>query len=941
MLRRGKLHCILCCILFAPSLLAQPSRPRPAASPLESAREEFELATRELGLRPDSKPARRQTPAVWTSWHGRLYHNFRNDQLDATPHEVVQRGGSRNILRRNQFGFNAGGPLVIPRLYDGSRRTFLNVSYEGVRERIGRSFLRTVAIQPERSGDFSATVDPAGNPLLIYDPTSTRPNPAFNPAQPVSRDNLQFDRAPFPNNRIPTSLLDPVALRAVGFYPEPNSNAGPFFRNNYFVFSPEGNEANGMIFKLDHTQSDKHRFTFNGSFTNGLAIAPRLVATIADPGNNDRRFSARRGTLDWTWTRNANTINTLTFDAIADRGLNGRPGEAAALSTLGLRGPLRDAFPVFRFSSYLPMGRSNPNTSNSHAYYFLTDGFSTRIGKHRIRGTAQFRHYQVNAFLPNYPAGQFQFGPSITSLPGIVNTGHEFASFLLGHSEFALATVVEHPSYWRTNHYRLALSDNWDYSKDLNFTASLGFTVARPRYEKFDRFASVSLDEINPANGLPGAMVFAARDGRGRSLQQGTARPDLSLGLAWNPRGNAKGVLRLSYGLSYGAVPVYTTQWGSQGFYGNPTFVSPNIQLQPAATLAAGLPPLPRPLPDLRPDVANFTVADLIEPRGIVPMYQSAGLSLERELKGNLILSLSLGHARGQRLFVSGTMANPNAIPLSFLDRRDELNSESFRRQIRPYPQYQRFNLFSSWPTGNYKRNAAVVRVEKRSSAGLSANMSYEFSKQMDDYSGPYGIQDFYNIRNEWSLTSSNNPHRLAMTLNYELPFGSRKALLAFQDWRRYLVDGWTFSSISSVQSGEPLALRPQFNNTGTVIEALRVNLVPGVDPTVPNPDVDRWFNPAAFAQPPDFTPGNGPRTHPQLLGPGSQNHDLSVSKRFAISTERVIELTATGFNFTNTGNYADPDVVIGPASAPNANSGRINETRGGRVIQIGLRLSF
>jgi hypothetical protein len=101
------------------------------------------------------------------------------------------------------------------------------------------------------------------------------------------------------------------------------------------------------------------------------------------------------------------------------------------------------------------------------------------------------------------------------------------------------------------------------------------------------------------------------------------------------------------------------------------------------------------------------------------------------------------------------------------------------------------------------------------------------------------------------------------------------------------------------------------------------------------------WFNPAAFQQPPDFTYGDGPRTHPYLLMPGNQNHDVSVTKRWAISTERALEFTATGFNFTNTGNWMDPDTVIGPSSAPNANAGKIIGSRGGRVIQLGMRLSF
>ncbi|MFN0100483.1 MAG: hypothetical protein ACKV2U_00170 [Bryobacteraceae bacterium] len=923
----------------------QPQRPRTQTpkpqSELEQAVEEFKALTRDLGLRPDAPGKRSRNGGSGPGWHGRIFENFRNDKLDATPHDVVQRGGSRNLLRRNQFGFNVGGPVVIPKLYDGSRKTFFNVSYEGVRERIGRSFLRTIAIPSERGGDFSRTVDNAGIPLPVYDPQSTRPNPNFNPANAVSEANLQYLRDPFPDNTLPASRLDPVALKAMSFYPIPNSDAGPFFRNNYFVFSPETNQANGMIVKVDHSPAEKHRLTFNGSFTNGRAGSPRYFDTIADSNSNDRDYSARRGVIDWAYTRSAATIQTFTMDVQSDRSVSGRPGQEKALETIGLRGPLRDAFPVFRFSSYLGMGRNNPVSVSSHNYYYFTESFSTRKGKHRLRGVGQYRRYQVNAYLPETPAGAFQFGPSITSLPGINNTGHPFASYLLGLAESANATVIDNPSYWRGRHFRLQAADSYEHSKNLTLSASFATEITQPRTEKYDRFASVDLNAINPANGLPGALIFANRDGRGRALQATRVRPETSFGLAWNPLGDAKSVVRLSYGLSFSGIPIYTTQWATQGFVGTPTLISPNIQLQPALRLADGMPALPRPLPDLRPDAANFTTADLVEPTGTVPLYQSAGLSMERELPGQAIVSISLGHARGQRLFVSNSAANPNAIPLSNLAFRDALNTEAFRRTLRPYPQYQRFDVFSSWPVGNYKRNAAAFRAEKRSSSGLTLNATYELSKQMDDYSGPYGIQDFYNRQNEWSLTSSNNPHRVALSFAYELPIGSKKALLTYGDWRRHFVDGWSVSGITSLQSGEPLAPRPQFNNTGGLVDALRVNLAPGVDPSVENRGPDQWFNPAAFEQPADFTIGNGPRTHPQLLAPGGQNHDLSVTKRFAVTTERVVELTATGFNFTNTGNWADPDVMIGPASAPNVNAGRIIGSRGGRVIQVGMRLSF
>lgn len=899
------------------------------------------MLTRDLGLRPDAPGKRPRGGSAGPGWHGRIFENFRNDKLDATPHDVVQRGGSRNLLRRNQFGFNVGGPVVIPKLYDGSRKTFFNVSYEGVRERIGRSFLRTVAIPEERTGDFSRTVDNAGLALPVYDPASTRPNPNYDASNAVSEENLQYLRDPFPNNRLPTTRLDPVAVKSTGYYPLPNSDAGPFFRNNYFVFSPESNQANGMIFKVDHSLAEKHRLTFSGSFTNGKAVASRYFDTIADSNSNDRDYNARRGTLDWTYTRSSATIQTFTFDAQSDRSVSGRPGQEGAVAAIGLAGPLRDAFPSFRYSTYLGMGRSNPISTSSHNYFYFTESFSTRRGKHRLRGVAQYRRYQVNAFMPENPAGLFQFGPSITSLPGINNTGHSFASFLLGLSESASATVTDNPSYWRARHYRLQAADSYEYSKNLTFSASFASEISGPRVEKYDRFASVDLNAVNPLNGLRGALVFANQDGQGRSLQPVRIRPETSFGLAWNPRGDSKSVVRLSYSLSSSTIPIYTTQWATQGFVGIPTLISPNIQLQPALRLADGFPPLPRPLPDLRPDAGNFTNADLVDFSGTLPLYQSAGLSMERELPGQTIVSLSLGHSRGQRMFISNSAANPNAIPVSALEYRDALNTEAFRRTLRPYPQYQRFDVYSSWPAANYKRNAASLRVEKRSSSGLTLNGTYEFSKQMDDYSGPYGVQDFYNKHNEWALTSSNNPHRISFSFAYELPFGSKKTLLTYSDWRRYLVDGWSISGITSLQSGEPLALRPQFNNTGGVVDALRVNLVPGVSPAVAHQGPDLWFNPAAFEQPADFTLGNGPRTHPQLLTPGGQNHDLSVTKRFAVTTERVIELTATGFNFTNTGNWADPDMMIGPASAPNVNAGKIIGSVGGRVIQVGMRLSF
>jgi hypothetical protein len=140
---------------------------------------------------------------------------------------------------------------------------------------------------------------------------------------------------------------------------------------------------------------------------------------------------------------------------------------------------------------------------------------------------------------------------------------------------------------------------------------------------------------------------------------------------------------------------------------------------------------------------------------------------------------------------------------------------------------------------------------------------------------------------------------------------------------------------------GDPLVLRPEFNNTGGVVNYLRVASVPGVDPAVSDPGPGLWFNPLAFVNPNDFAIGDVSRTHPSLRNPGWNNHDLAVTKRVPLSPERSLELMFQGFNFLNHANWDNPDTTIGPENARNVNAGRILQSSGGRVVQLGLRFNF
>ncbi len=203
------LSLLLALCTAGPELAQQKSQP----AEIQRAVEEFRTLTREMGLRPESRRPKRGNGGARPQWHGRIFENLRNDLLDAVPHEIRQRGSTKSLLRRNQFGFNVAGPVVIPKLYNGNGVTYFSLTFEGVRERVSRSLLSTVPTPAERTGDYSAVVDSSGVVLPIYDPRTTRINPAFDPSRAVSTDNLQYLRDRFPGSRDRPELADPGIWR--------------------------------------------------------------------------------------------------------------------------------------------------------------------------------------------------------------------------------------------------------------------------------------------------------------------------------------------------------------------------------------------------------------------------------------------------------------------------------------------------------------------------------------------------------------------------------------------------------------------------------------------------------------------------------------------------------------------------------------------------------
>lgn len=922
-----------------------PASPGPAATAQSATRRTSELqkAVEEFRIRMgqvSSKTGRAGKTGRQNKLTGRLYEYFRNEAMDATQHQVKQAGGEKSLLRRNQFGFSVNGPVLMPKVYDGRGRTFFTLSYEGTYERIGSTALFTLPTSQQRLGDFSDLVDNAGNPVLIFDPSTTRPNPNYDPTREIGPDNLQYLRDPFPNNRIPLDRIDPVAGRLVDMYPGPNTSIGPFLLNNYFINTPFENRANGIIARIDHAVTDRQQLSVNVNRSKGIRKSPEYFPGPANSGSPSYSYDNGGISVQNNYTLSPSTILSLSGGASYSltESLD-RSVDADYPAEIGVNGVLSTFFPRFYLGNYLSIGPQRAVFRNKSFAYSAASSLSINRKSNTLRLSGQYRRSLVNTLNPSFPAGLFLFNNSLTGLPGVNNTGNYFASFLLGLVARAEENLVLHPSYFRKHFIDLNASDEYRLRPGVTLNFSLSFEVSTPRIEKFDRQSTVSLNQTNPVNEKPGALVFAGRAGHERSLQPITARIEPAFGLAINPWNDRNTVLRLNYSLNYSDYPLTGSHFGTQGFNAANVFISPNDQLQPVFRLQDGLPARPSSLPNLDPTAANGTDADYLDATGLLPANQQWSLSIQRDLPNSMALEARYSGWRGTHQFVD-SFIQLNAVPLENLGFGEQLYDDTFRNGLRPYPQYRNLNLGGLFPGGDVEGHSLTMTLDQRLTGGLFGRVVYRLAKVMDNYStGP--AQDPYNLRPEWSIAGYDITHSMQVTYTYELPFGKGKRMLNQDSVFANVFGGWSLSGLTTMNGGRPLIMRPLFNRSGGIVRSLRVNAVPGVDPKVENPTAERWFNPEAFAQPGDFTLGNASRTHPNLRGPGDQFHHLSLTKRVEVSSETSIEFVTEAFNFPNYGNLNDPDTTIGPESSPNLNAGRIIGTTGGRVMQLGLRILF
>ena len=517
--------------------------------------------------------------------HGSVYEFFRNSKLDANNFFTNRAGVKLASFKRNQFGGSFGGPIYLPKVYNGKNKTFFFSDYEGQRRRRSSTAQHTVPTDLERRGDFSQTYTVAGVVRPVYDPFTTRPDPA----RPGN-----FVRDPFPGNVVPGSLMSPIALKSMSYYPAPNAAGLPFTHQNNLVLQDAYPEPQDRIeFKVDHNFNDRRRMFGRYTFMDSVYSKPNFWKNVADPGCCDpMNQRLQNAALDYTENFGSTMVLNLRYGLGRVSGnrvpwsSTFDPQNGFKVATLGLPSYIdavsdHQVFPTITIQDMTQLG---PNSGDIYFMGDTTHSFIATVsrvaGRHSMKYGFDFRLNYVNYGQLGTPSGTFGFTRTMTQGPDprtAGNSGVGFASFLLGAGSGSVTHQIRPAN---ANHYAaFYIQDDFKVTSKLTLNIGFRWDFESGDTERYDRMTAIDPFAKNPIADqvkmdLRGIALFAGKSLGSRSIRN----TDLK---QWNPRFglayqmNSKTVIRSGYGIFFG-LPSYSANSGYTGgaFSGSTSWLS-------------------------------------------------------------------------------------------------------------------------------------------------------------------------------------------------------------------------------------------------------------------------------------------------------------------------------------------------------------------------------
>lgn len=900
------------------------------------------------------------TKSGGNQFHGTLYEFLRNDKLDARNAFAVQ----REPFRYNQFGGAVGGPVLLPKLYNGKDRTFFFFNYEEWRYRRYDNPIFSVPTADWRAGDFSQLRNANGNLIPVFDPASTRQNPSGS----------GFIRDAFPGNIMPSNRIDPVSKNILPFYPLPNRAPINAFTqaNNFIARNAEARSMRQYMIRGDHRVSNRNtlfgRYSYYKHFTDG-----GTGGVYPDPVVRQRldTWENHNAILSDTHTVTPSIINELRVGLVRLR----FPFNVASFGgdwpeKLGLP-PIvpRDTFPAV--SNGFPGFVTGTAGLRSSTVWQLTDSLTMIRGAHTMKFGTELRINRTNNLQRSSPSGSFTFPATLTGNPQVpAGTGYGFTTFLLG--AVGNANVTTHLGQAQHGYSASFFAqDDWKVTSALTVNFGLRYDYQPWAVERYNRVSSFDPFEVDPVSNLLGRQEYAGIDyGRSAAANIHTNFGP-RFGFAYDVFGTGKTVVRGGYGIFYPLIFARDYFGGGNGFATTSTAYLPpggNANLA-AFQFSTGFPSAPiQPQGALLgPSAFLGQNANYSEPFDKVPMAQQWNLGIQRQFGGNWMVEATYSGAHGTH-FLSGNydlnQLDPRylGLGLSLQDRvpnpyagivPGSLGAATITREqsLRPYPYYNQI-IVTNPRNGNYNSHALLLSMQKRFARGLTLLASFTGGKlisdsvrTMFDFGSTVEQVNIVNYQNgafdrrsERGLDPTDVAKRLVVSGVYELPFGAGRAYKSGSTFVNGLIGGWQINAIMTAQSGVPLVIRGANN-----FRADRPNST-GASAKLDNPSASRWFDTSAFVNPPSYTLGNVGRVLPDVRAPGVFNMDISVLKDTRIAEGLRLEFRLEAFNAFNTVNLGFPNTTFSPGPDGRNQSATfavINSARDARIMQVGLKLIF
>ena len=837
-------------------------------------------------------------------YHGTLYEFLRNSKMDSRSYFAARRPD----FKFNQFGFTLGGPIQIPKIYNGRNRTFFFFNYEGFQQRQEVVQNITIPTNAWRSGDLSRNLNGVDPLPPIFDPYTERQTGVDAQGRAI------YTRDRFPNNQIPLNRMPPYVRAYIDLW-FPSSLQPMFALNNanYINQNQNRREDNQTHTRIDHKFSDNNSFFGRVSWSDIFQRAPQNL-----PNAYQATYNKYVGvTLSDTHVFSPTSIMDIRvgylranlgqgpihkfIDVYRNAGLTNVPTNFRQFD-----------FPV-NFNITGVSGPGNGNLINGPDFtYQGSFSFTKIVDRHNVSfgyDYTKLRTIHDSVFL------NFDFNATPTADPqNLSGTGHPFASFLLGTLSGGGRISGEADLDIDQQLHHLWFQDDIRLTDKLTVNLGLRYEYNAWPHHRRGRMGGFDMDAgqfywtgTNPITGAaanaPGTITdpeylnFAPRVGFAYRLLPRT-------------------VIRSAYGIFYNSN--FGWEW-STGRGNWPFSISDNV----TGVNIPGVAPTraDQQFASFDPTQVRPTAQHTISRDLAMPYMQNWNLGIEHQLTQSLVVELNYQGAKGTHLS-------------SFLSTNDPPPGPGDPNLRRPYPQAGALSELKMIGTSRY--NGLTAKVEQRFNRGLTFITSYAYQKNIDLNSqfGGTSPMDNRNIRASMGPSDFDQTHVFNSGYSWMIPTGGLEGVL------KHIVGGWQTTGIVTLETGRPfnITLAQDIANVGARGSFQRPNLVGDPFPngwTKTYGPAGLYFDPAAFAAPAAFTFGNLGRN--ALRGPGFKNFDLGLFKNFFISERFRLQFRGEAFNAFNNTNFSNPGTTF-----PSPNFGRSVGTQNAqRSIQLGLKLYF